>query len=117
MLGEVRAPRALPYTRGLTLIGALTQGGGFSPDARQGQVRVIRGSLTQPRVYLLDVADMLAAQRSDVALRPGDIVYVSATPLAEWNRVLMAITPTIQTLLTTRYLIEGTPRPLYDWGN
>ena len=116
VLGEVRGPRALSYRGGMTLLSALAQAGGFTPDARQGQVRVIRGSLAKPRVYLLDVVEILAAQRTDVALRPGDVVYVSPTPLAEWNRVLQQLLPSLQTLLTTRYLIEGTPRPLYDWG-
>lgn len=114
VLGEVQGPTVIRYSRQLTLATALARAGGVTQEARTGAVRVIRGSLAKPRVYLVDVDDIFAAQRPDVPLLPGDIVYVTTTAIADWNRLLEQILPTIQAALTTRYLIEGTPRPLFD---
>ena len=116
VLGEVQSPTVLRYDTHLSIASALARAGGVTVDARTGAVRVIRGSLARPRVYLVDVDDVFAAQRMDVPLMPGDIVYVTTTAIADWNRLLQQIMPTVQALLTTRYLIEGTPRPLYELG-
>ena len=116
VLGEVGVPGTVRYSPNLTLLGALSQTGGLGPDARSGQIRVIRGSLSVPRVFLVDVNDMLSGHRTDVPLRPGDIVFVTTTALADWNRVIQQLLPTLRALLTTRYLIEGAPGPIYEIG-
>jgi len=116
VLGEVAVPGTVRYSPHLTLLTALSQVGGLGEDARSGQVRVIRGSLSVPRVFLVDVDDMFGGHRTDVPLRPGDVVFVTTTALADWNRVIEQLLPTLRALLTTRYLIEGAPSPLWELG-
>ena len=94
--GEVVTPKALTMHDGrLTLNEALGESGGISPlrgDARQ--IYVVRKTPDRTRVFQLDarVAGSLAMAEA-VELRPKDIVYVAATPLANWNRNLSLLFP------------------------
>ena len=94
--GEVITPKALTMHDGrLTLNEALGESGGISPlsgDARQ--VYVVRKTPARTRVFQLDarIAGSLAMAES-FELQPKDIVYVAATPLANWNRNLSLLIP------------------------
>lgn len=94
--GEVVTPKALTMHDGrLTLNEALGESGGISPlsgDARQ--VYVVRKETERTRVFRLDarVAGSLAMAEA-FELHPKDIVYVAATPLANWNRNLSLLFP------------------------
>ena len=94
--GEVITPKALMMHDGrLTLNEALGESGGISPlsgDARQ--VYVVRKTTDRTRVFQLDarVAGSLAMAEA-FELQPKDIVYVAATPLANWNRQLSLLIP------------------------
>jgi polysaccharide export outer membrane protein len=94
--GEVVTPKALTMHDGrLTLNEALGETGGISPlsgDARQ--VYVVRRGPERTRVFQLDarMAGSLAMAES-FELKPKDIVYVAASPLANWNRKLSLLFP------------------------
>nr|WP_229520665.1 polysaccharide biosynthesis/export family protein [Massilia sp. IC2-476] len=94
--GEVVTPRALTMHNGrLTLNEALGESGGVSPlsgDARQ--IYVVRKTPARTRVFQLDarVSGALAMAES-FELRPKDVVYVAASPLANWNRQLSLLFP------------------------
>jgi polysaccharide export outer membrane protein len=94
--GEVLTPKALTMHDGrLTLNEALGESGGISPlsgDARQ--VYVVRKTADRTRVFQLDarLAGSLAMAES-FELQPKDIVYVAASPLANWNRNLSLLIP------------------------
>ncbi|MFC4931124.1 polysaccharide biosynthesis/export family protein [Massilia sp. GCM10023247] len=94
--GEVVTPRALTMHNGrLTLNEALGETGGISPlsgDARQ--IYVVRKTPEGTRVFQLDarLTGSLAMAES-FELRPKDVVYVAASPLANWNRNLSLLFP------------------------
>jgi polysaccharide export outer membrane protein len=94
--GEVLSPKALTMHDGrLTLNEALGESGGISPlsgDARQ--IYVVRKTPERTRVFQLDarVTGSMAMAES-FELQPKDIVYVAATPLANWNRNLSLLIP------------------------
>jgi polysaccharide export outer membrane protein len=94
--GEVLAPKALTMHDGrLTLNEALGETGGISPlsgDARQ--VYVVRKTPERTRVFQLDARVMGSmAMAESFELQPKDIVYVAASPLANWNRNLSLLIP------------------------
>lgn len=94
--GEVLTPKALTMHDGrLTLNEALGETGGISPlsgDARQ--VYVVRKTAQRTRVFRLDARDSGAlAMAETFELRPKDVVYVAASPLANWNRHLSLLFP------------------------
>ncbi|SFB85683.1 polysaccharide biosynthesis/export family protein [Massilia yuzhufengensis] len=94
--GEVVTPRALTMHNGrLTLNEALGESGGVSPlsgDARQ--IYVVRKTPERTRVFQLDArASGALAMAESFELRPKDVVYVAASPLANWNRHLSLLFP------------------------
>lgn len=107
VLGEVRSPAVVDHRGMLTLMQALTRAGWVTADGKESAVRVIRGSLLDPKVYLVDAEDIAAGKRKDVLLAPGDIVFVTTTEVADWNAIVDAIAPTLQMAVSARYLVEG----------
>jgi polysaccharide export outer membrane protein len=94
--GEVMTPKALTMHDGhLTLNEALGETGGISPlsgDTRQ--VYVVRKTSDRTRVFQLDAREASALAMAEAfELQPKDIVYVAATPLANWNRSLSLLIP------------------------
>lgn len=101
VMGEVKNAKSVSFDQyGLTLAEALSEAGGLNEDsANPTGVFVIRqGNLKDrvPTVFqlrLTSVHSMLLAER--FKLRPRDIVYVTATPLVRWNRVISRILPSL----------------------
>lgn len=94
--GEVNSPKALTMHNGrLTLNEALGETGGINPlSGDSGQVYVVRKSATEPVVYRLDAkAPGALAMAEAFELNPKDVVYVAATPLANWHRTISQIFP------------------------
>ncbi len=94
--GEVVTPRALTMHNGrLSLNEALGESGGVSPlsgDSRQ--VYVVRKAGDEVRVYQLDARVTGAlAMAEGFELAPKDVVFVAASPLANWNRSLSLLIP------------------------
>jgi polysaccharide export outer membrane protein len=98
VLGEVNAPKALIMNNGkLTLAEALGEAGGLSQlTSSARQVYVVRNaSESTPIVYNLDGSSPVAlAMAEGFYLNPHDVVYVDASGLARWNRVISLILPT-----------------------
>lgn len=99
--GEVLQPRSLPMRNGrLTLNEALGEAGGINPQTGDGrQVYVVRNATDkQPLVYHLDThspAGLTLAEEFE--LKPKDVVYVDASSLATWHRVISLIFPSALT--------------------
>jgi polysaccharide export outer membrane protein len=104
VLGEVRAPQSKLMQRGrLNLAEVLNESGPLEPSvANVSQIFVIRGDYEAPSVFRLDASSpdaMLLA--SQFQLRPRDVVFVSTYRLAQWNRVISQILPSVTALWTT----------------
>jgi polysaccharide export outer membrane protein len=94
--GEVVMPKALTMHNGrLSLNEALGEVGGISPlsgDARQ--VYIVRKAAGATRVYQLDAREAGALAMAEAfELHPKDVVYVAASPLANWNRGISLLFP------------------------
>ncbi len=84
LLGNVKAPKSVPYYEGMTLLNLLSQGQGwdschwFSPN--MNAVVVLRGKICDPTYMIVNVPEILRGCAIDVVLCPGDIVYVPNKP-------------------------------------
>jgi polysaccharide export outer membrane protein len=104
VFGEVLKQQSVPIQQtGLTLADALAQSGGMNQlTANASGVFVLRkakdngdGKLID--VYQLNVKDAEALVLADAfPLQPRDIVYITAAPLARWNRVVSLLLPEMQ---------------------
>lgn len=79
VLGAVRTPKAVPRQHN-TLIGAIAEAGGPIKNAHLSQVAIVRGSLDNPRIAVLDYQEIIAGKAPNVLLEPRDIVYVPYSP-------------------------------------
>lgn len=112
IIGEVSKPLALPLQNGrMTLNAALGEAAGVSPiTGNARQVYVIRtradaANGAQPAVYHLDAKSPTALILAEqFELQPKDVVYVDASSLANWNRVISLILPSAALLKTSRDL-------------
>ena len=60
---------------------------GVVPDADLSHVAIVRGSLSQPQLTVVDYGAIIKGKVLDVALEPGDIVYVPNTPYATFEAI------------------------------
>jgi len=117
VLGAVQAPRAVPYTEGMTLVSALANTAGATTvdwltpgtygvvaDAYLSHVAIVRGSLSEPQMSVVDYGAIIKGRARDVQLEPGDIVYVPNSPLSTLKRYLNTI---VNTFITTVAANEG----------
>lgn len=75
VIGEVRKPSLLRYVRTITLLEAISRSGGMSINA-SSRVAVLRGSICNPKKFLIDYNLIVTARAPDFWLLPGDVVYV-----------------------------------------
>ena len=115
VLGEVRQPRKVVMDRnGLSLAGVLADAGGInelSANARGIFVLRVGEEDGEPRVdvFQLNARSATALVLADrFEMQPRDIVYVTAAPIARWNRVISNLLPSINAL----YLGVRTDREL-----
>lgn len=103
LLGEVKSPGSQAIGRnGLTLAEALAGSGGINEaQADASGIFVMRRTIEGEKyfidVYQLNARDATAFILADeFQLSARDIVYVTAAPIARWNRILAQLMPTVQ---------------------
>lgn len=92
LMGAVAAPGNVAMTEQLSLTQLVSRQGGFLEDAYLSKVAVIRGSLDDPEVHIVNVRDVLKGESSDFLLEIGDYIYVSDKPWRDIELVLDAAT-------------------------
>jgi protein involved in polysaccharide export with SLBB domain len=118
VLGAVRYPRTVAYADQMTLVSAIANANGplkydflsrldpgpFTKDAYLSHVAIVRGSLAEPQIAVVDYTDIIKGKALDVRLEPGDIVYVPNSPYTTLKRYLNLI---VNTFATTVAANEG----------
>lgn len=80
VLGAVTQPRPVPYMEGMTVAGAVASAYGTMSEAYLPQVAVVRGSLAQPQLTIVNYRKVIRGEAPDILLMPQDIVYVPFSP-------------------------------------
>jgi len=80
VLGAVNQPRPIPYTKDLTVAGAIASVYGTINGAYMHHVAVVRGSLQNPQIAIVDYKRVIRGEAQDMPLQPYDIVYVPFSP-------------------------------------
>ena len=104
VLGEVGKERLVEMPDGfMTIRQALAAAGGIPFTGNRSYIQVIRGAIMNPKIYTLSWDHVIHLPSDSLLLIPGDIVYVAATPITEWNRFMSQLLPTFVNLdLITR---------------
>jgi protein involved in polysaccharide export with SLBB domain len=108
VMGAVKFPRAIPFVDQMTLVSAMAGASGtvtydildtvnnsdngvLTVDAYLSHVAIVRGSLTEPQVMIVDYGAIIQGKAIDVKLEPGDIVYVPNSPYTTLKRYVNLI--------------------------
>ncbi|MDN3509496.1 MAG: polysaccharide biosynthesis/export family protein [Candidatus Neptunochlamydia sp.] len=99
VMGEVRKEGVFDLPSGsMPLREALALAGGIPYTGDKGVIQVIRGNILRPKIYTLNWKHVMRLPTSSMLLMPGDIVYVAATSITEWNRFIQQILPTLTSI-------------------
>jgi polysaccharide export outer membrane protein len=81
VIGQVKAPQALPYRDGMTVLDAVLAVGGLSQFAAGNRARIVRtenGKETEIKVKLDDLVNS-GDMKQNLPLKPGDVLVVPET--------------------------------------
>jgi len=84
VMGAVKGPVALPYTRQMTLVSAFASAGGPVENSFAQRTLLLRGSLREPKVAVINFNSILKGRYKNFRLRPGDVIWVPKTP---WRKL------------------------------
>jgi len=88
-----------------TLIEALAKVGGISNNGKSYKIKLIRGSLNNPEIFMYNVSSINDMQKANFLLQANDIIYVESRPRYV-SKVLEELTPYLS-LLSSMLLIYG----------
>ena len=75
--GESGGARVLTLTNQNTnLLEALALAGGVSANGKSKRIKLIRGDLKNPQVYLIDLSTIEGMKRAEMVLQGNDIIYI-----------------------------------------
>ncbi len=115
VLGAVGAPRPILYHENLTVSGAIAGALGTIKDSYLSHVAVVRGSLSNPQIAIVDYKAISQGHAPDVQLQANDIVYVPYSPyryLAKYaDIILTTFVSSIAINEGARAVVRVTPAP------
>jgi protein involved in polysaccharide export with SLBB domain/capsular polysaccharide biosynthesis protein len=92
VLGAVSSPGTVGVTDQSSVVSLITTRGGFTEKAYRQRVLVVRGALSKPETFVVNVAAILRGKGLDFMLKPKDIVFVADRPWVRAEELLdMAI--------------------------
>jgi polysaccharide export outer membrane protein len=97
ILGEVVRAGHFPYREDFTLMQSLSFAWGVKDSAYKEAI-IIRGGLTHPRVFHVNMKKIVSGESQDFPLESNDIVFIPKSKMAEWNHIVNLILPSLQTL-------------------
>ena len=106
-VGPLASVISLKYEN-MTLFEALASSGSVPDNAKIYKVKLIRGDLRNPQVYIIDLSYLKGIQNADLVLQGNDIIYIE-TRKDIINKSLQLLTPylsLLSTILVTVTLIR-----------
>jgi len=100
VMGEVNEPKIIPYTRDISLIEALSMSGGFTREAYQSRVVILRTFEDDTKYVEVNVNDLLHGRDvRNIGLEGGDIIFVPEQGISEYARYAKFITDMFEVVI------------------
>jgi len=88
----------------VTILEALGQVGGLTVDAKAHKIKLVRGDLKNPQVFMFDFSTIEGIKEADFVLQANDIIYVEQRQNAV-RAIVREIVPIVSLLTSTITLI------------
>ena len=88
---------------GITLLEALAQAGGLTPNSKAYKIKLIRGDNKNPEVFNFNISSLEEFKKANFILQSNDILYVDSRPRYV-NKVISEIQPYL-VLMTSSILV------------
>ena len=95
ILGDVKNPQRRTYTQGLGMLELIASCGGVN-ETHWSHAIIIRGGISRPKLYKVDLDGILRGSKPNIMLEAGDIVYVPHDDISEYNVFIRKLFPTFQ---------------------
>jgi polysaccharide biosynthesis/export protein len=86
-----------------TLIEALAEAGGISDFSKSHKIKLLRGNLNNPEVYLFNIRDLNDMKTANFLLKANDIIYVETRPKYA-SRIISEISPYLSLLTSVLFV-------------
>jgi polysaccharide export outer membrane protein len=93
----------------ISLIEVIAMAGGIDESGKAHNIRLIRGDLHSPEVFLIDLSTVKGMRSAMLDVRPGDIVYIEPTReiVTEALRDVAVIFGTVTSVITLLVLLNN----------
>jgi polysaccharide export outer membrane protein len=88
-----------------TLLEGLAYAGGISNSGKAYKIKLIRGDLKNPQVYLIDLSTIEGMEKADLILQANDLIYVEPK-IRIGNEIINGILPYLTFITTTILFVE-----------
>jgi polysaccharide export outer membrane protein len=92
----------------MTIMEVIALSGGVAPGAKVSSIRLIRGELSNPKVYDIDLSTIAGMKQSAMIVESGDIIYIEPwrRPFRETLRETTPVLSLITSTLTLIFLLQ-----------
>ena len=101
VLGEVNDPGAYSFKHEIDLVSAISLAGGYTVDAVEKNILIIRGYPDKSNVFVANLKDFLRKgdYTQNAPLQSGDVIYVPRSVIGDINYYVSRLTPGLDFLL------------------
>ena len=93
---------------GVSVLEILALAGGLDNNSRGNNIKVIRGDLKDPEVFVIDLTTIQGLREAELSVMPGDVIYVEPIrrPVNESARDIAPLLSVVSTLLALVLVIN-----------
>lgn len=88
----------------ISLIEVIARSGGLDADAKAYKIRVVRGDIKNPQVYLVDLSSIEGIRKADLSVQPNDIIVIDRKKRVV-SDVLRELSPYLGVITTVSTLV------------
>lgn len=88
---------------GISLLDAIAEAGGLTPNSKAYKIKLIRGDNTKPEVFNFNISNLEEFKKANFVLQANDIIYVDSRP-QYINKIISEIQPYL-VLISTAVLV------------
>jgi len=88
IVGAVRAPRMIRYSKDITFLEALVRAGDVPEQAWERKSFIVRGRMNNPKIIPVNSRLVRQGRIADIRLQAGDVIFMPKTPLAKTVEVI-----------------------------